>query len=140
MSNRHTQLRHQSRDGDRFQVTAHETDSSILPLRQLRELQEFRPDLVDWVVRQTEDEADARRARQRRVDTFVFVERVSGIFLGALIAALGLGISAYLGMHGAQKVATTLGGGTLVAIVALIIRGTSKRQDATETAERQSKE
>jgi hypothetical protein len=121
MSNRRTEIQHHSKDGDRFQVTAHETDSPILPVPQLRELAEFRPDLVDWVIKRSEIEGDERRKRQKRVDRYIFVERIGALVCGALVALVGLGVAGYVALQGHDKVAGILGGGTLVTIVSVII-------------------
>jgi hypothetical protein len=123
MSNRRTELQAKSRDGDQLQLTSQDTDSPVLPVAQLKALSEFRPDLVDWVVSRTEVEATARHARTRRVDTFIFVERIGGLFGGVLIAALGIGVAGYLALNGAEPAAMVIGGGTLVSIVTVIIRG-----------------
>lgn len=127
-----TQVQAQSRDGDSVQLTAHETDSPILPVVQLQQLHGFRPDLVDWVKEQTENEAKYRRARQTRVDVFVLVERMGGLIAGASIAALGLGIAAYLALNGQPWVAGTLGGGTLVSIVAVLVTGKQTKPQSTQ--------
>ena len=98
MSNRRTELRHHSRDGQSLQLTSQDSDSPILPVSQLRLLHEFRPDLVDWVVKRTEEESIFRRSRQNRIDGFVFVERIGGM----------------------------VGGGTLVSILGIIVSGRNK--------------
>ena len=118
-----TQVQAQSKDGDSLQLTAHETDSPILPVGQLQQLHDFRPDLVDWVKDQTESEAVYRRTRQSRIDLFVLIERMGGLVSGALIALFGLAISAYLALNGQPWVAATLGGGTLVGIVTVLVTG-----------------
>ncbi len=79
--------------------------------------------MVDWVIKRTEDEASGRRKREKRVDQFIFVERIGGLVGGIVISALGLSIAAYLALNGAQKVAGIIGGGTLVSIVSIIVTG-----------------
>lgn len=132
MSNRRTEIQAHSRDGDRFQVTSQDTDSPILPVAQLKALHEFRPDLIDWVVKRTEEEASNRRSRQTRVDQYVFIERIGGLVGGFAIALVGLLISAYLAMHGQPEVAAVVGGGTLVSIVSIIVTGRKKSVPASE--------
>lgn len=97
---RQTHVQAQSRNGDNFRLTAHETDSPVLPVVQLQQLHGFRPDLVDWVKDQTEAEAESRRVRANRIDTFVLIERMGGLVCGALIALAGLGIAAYVALNG----------------------------------------
>ena len=120
---RQTQVRARSPNGDNFDLTAHESDSPILPVVQLQQLHSFRPDLVDWVKQQTEDEANSRRARELRVDRYVLAERMGGLFFGGLISLAGLLIAAYVALHGQPWVAGILGGGTLVGIVTVLVTG-----------------
>ena len=51
---KHTQVKAQNQNGNSLQLTQHETDSPVLPVAQLEQLQAFRPDLIDWVRDQTE--------------------------------------------------------------------------------------
>lgn len=141
MSNRRTEIQHQSCDGEHFQVTAHETDSPILPVGQLEQLHRFRPDLVDWVLRRTEAEAEERRRRQRRIDRFIFIERVGGLIGGIVVALAGMSAAVYLVVHGAQAVAAVIGGGTLVSIVSIIITGRRRlsARDKSQFREKKSK-
>lgn len=128
---KHTQLQAKSPNGDQLQLTAHDTDSPVLPVAQLKALHEFRPDLVDWVTKQTEEEARFRRTRQTRVDGYIFAERILGQVTGALIAGLGLGIACYLAVNGHEGVAMAVGGGTLVSIVAVLVSGRKPSPKAT---------
>lgn len=127
---RHAQLQARSRNGDSLQLTAHESDSPVLPVPQLEQLHNFRPDLVDWVKTATEEEAAHRRARTNRVDTFILIERLSGLVFGAVIAVLGLLIAAYVGLHGQPALGMVLGGGTLVGIVTVLVTGRPSKRSA----------
>lgn len=89
----------------------------------MERLHQFRPDLINWVIQQTQSEADRRWKRQTRVDWFVLVERIGGLILGFLIAALGLGAAMYLAMNNHETTASVVGGGTLVGIVTALVRG-----------------
>jgi hypothetical protein len=139
MSNRRTEIEHQSREGDRFHVTSQDTDSPVLPVAQLKALSEFRPDLVDWVLNRTDEEARHRRERQKRIDVFIFVERVGGLAGGIVIAVLGLGLSAYLALHGAEATASIVGGGTLASIVYTIVTGRKKAHPPDTTPQENKK-
>lgn len=142
---KHTQLQARSPNGDQLQVTAHDTDSPVLPVAQLKALQEFRPDLIDWVLQQTEAEATFRRSRQTRVDRYVFTERILGQVAGTLIAAFGLGIACYLAVTGHENAAIAVGGGTLVSIVTVLVSGRkpspkpSANADTAQVAGKKSK-
>lgn len=120
---KHTQVKAQNQNGNSLQLTQHETDSPVLPVAQLEQLHAFRPDLVDWVKDQTEQEAVHRRKRVTRVDTFILIERLSGLIAGSLISCFGLLTAAYLALHDQAVVAGVLGGGTLVGLVTVLVQG-----------------
>ena len=69
---------------------SHETDSPVIPVVQLEQLHQFRPDKVDWIFQQTQIEAEFRRSEIKRVNKFSFV----GVILGQIFAFL-LGMAAY---------------------------------------------
>jgi hypothetical protein len=88
-----THVKAEDTQGSQLQLVQHDTDSPILPVTQLEKLHAFRPDLVDWVCKQTEEEAQSRRQRTRRVDRYVLTERIFGLVAGTLIALVGMGAS-----------------------------------------------
>ena len=65
----------------------HESDSPIVPIAQIERLHAIRPDKVDWIFQQTEAESTARREQAKRINTYVFIERLVGVFCAFLIAA-----------------------------------------------------
>lgn len=77
------------RDGQ-FEVQQHETDSPIFPVAQLERLASFRPDMVDFVRDQTKIEADNRRSENHRVNTLVFIERMSGQLFAFAMGICGI--------------------------------------------------
>lgn len=99
MANRSTTARANRRTGD-LTVQQHETDCPILPVPQLESLHRFRPDAVDWVIRQTEIEAEHRRRETRRINTYVFVERLAGQVFAFLIGLAGVMGGAYVAVMG----------------------------------------
>jgi hypothetical protein len=120
---KHTHVKAQNQNGNSLQLTQHETDSPVLPVAQLEQLHAFRPDLVDWVKDQTEQEAISRRERRNRVDMFILIERLSGLVAGLLISCVGIGAAVYLALSGQPAVASVIGGGTLVGLVAVLVQG-----------------
>jgi hypothetical protein len=118
-----THVNAQNGKGQSVQLLHHETDSPILPVPQLEQLHAFRPDLVDWVKDQTQLEAESRRARTSRLDTLIFIERIAGVMAGTAIAALGLGCATYLAINNQPWAASIIGGGTLAAIVSVLVTG-----------------
>ena len=71
-----------------------ETDSPVLAVDQLEKLHTFKPGAVDWVIKETEKEADYRRTESRCIRRFVFIERFAGQVFGLIIGlpALSLGL------------------------------------------------
>lgn len=120
-----------------MQVTHHESDSPILPVQQLEKLSEFRPDLIDWVVDQTQREAEFRRETTARRDTFIFIERIGGLIAAAVLSIAFLGASLYLGMNGQPWLAGVIGGTTLVGIVTVLVTG--RKPDSKPAAKPQGK-
>jgi hypothetical protein len=47
----HTQAKVKHRDGHQLSIQQHDSDSPIIPVPQLEQLQKFKPEAVDWVIR-----------------------------------------------------------------------------------------
>lgn len=62
---------------------------------------EIRPDRVDWVFDQTEAEAQSRRGERRRVNTFIFYERMAASIIALIVGLSGIvgGLHAAMGGH-----------------------------------------
>lgn len=95
MANRSTTASVRRRDGE-LTVSQHETDSPIIPVAQLERLHQFKPEAVDWVISQTQIEAEHRRAEDHRVNTFIFFERTVGQVFAFLIGISGVVGGAYV--------------------------------------------
>jgi hypothetical protein len=107
-------------------VSHHETDAPLLPMVQIERLKEILPDKVDWVFEQAKAEGDFRRSETSRVNWFKFIDRMAGIVSGFLIGVIGLGVAAYLSMHGHDTVAGIIGGTTVVGLVSVFVIGQIK--------------
>lgn len=68
----HTQVSAVSSEGDQIHVNQTTTDSPILPAENIRALAEIDPRFVDFVLTQTEKEANFRRGETIRTNGFVF--------------------------------------------------------------------
>ena len=108
MANRSLKAEAKNGKGDHVTIHSQDTDSPVLPIPQLERLHEFRPDLVDFVIEQTKQEATHRRVREKRIDIFVLIERVLGQLLALLLAGLGIGGGTYAGMHGLEALSITI--------------------------------
>lgn len=134
----HTQLQHESKDGNRFQFVSHRSDSPFLPVGQLKELHDFRPELVDFVIDQTRTEAAHRRTRQTRVDLYILVERLAGLVAGGIICAAALAAIVYLAMNNHETTATALTAGltALAGVFVFYRRSHSPEQQPQQAAPR----
>lgn len=108
MANRSLKAEAKNGKGDHVTIHSQDTDSPVLPIPQLERLHEFRPDLVDFVIEQTKQEATHRRVREKRIDIFVLIERVLGQLLALLLAGLGIGGGIYAGMHGLEALSIAI--------------------------------
>jgi len=117
----HTNLQASNKDGHLVSVQHTSTDSPILPAENLRQLQAIDPALVPWVLKQTELESAHRRKQDTRINWFIFIERLSGVLMGGLVAIFGLAVGGYLILQGHDWAGTTLCGVGLATIVSIIV-------------------
>ena len=120
MGNNHTTLSAKSKDHE-LTVSQTTTDAPILPVAQLERLQQIAPDRVPWIFEETQKEAEFRRAENRRINTFIFIERVIGQLFGLLIGVGGLFAAVYAATHGAEAAGSIIGGATLVGLVSAFL-------------------
>lgn len=132
MGNRALRAQATSKNGDQVTVHSQETDSPVLPVPQLAELHAFRPDLVDFVIEQTRQEAEHRRKQEGRVNWFVFAERIVGQLSAIAVAVLGVGGGIYAGLHDQAWLGGTIATVTIGTLaVAFIARNAPKSPQAS---------
>ncbi|MDR0932149.1 MAG: hypothetical protein LBM70_03910 [Victivallales bacterium] len=93
-----------------------EIDTPVLPIEQMKTLHDFRPDVVDWILKQTEDEANFRRTRNVKNDHNIHRERLIGQVFGLVIGLSGViggACVAIYGHPGAGGTIATVSIGTL---------------------------
>jgi len=125
MSNKSTTARVTRRDSE-LTVAQHETDSPILPVAQLEHLNKFKPDAVDWVIHQTQVEAEHRRFEERRVNTFLFIERVLGQIFALLIGFSGISGGAYVALQGQPWAGGTIASLAVTGLAVVFLTGRTK--------------
>ena len=125
----HTQVKAVSNQGDQFQLQHTSTDSPILPVESMRELMAINPKLVDFVVEETRKEAAYRRSEQKKVDWFIFIERIAAIGAPVLVAIVGLVLSAAVIYYGHDWAGVAIGGASLGTIVTIIAKAGNKQPD-----------
>ena len=80
-----------------------EIDTPILPIDHIEKLYKIRPDIIDWLLKETEIEAKHRRQRNNSLDCKVFIERILGQTFGFLIGILGIAAGAIVAIKGFSK-------------------------------------
>lgn len=109
-------------------VQDNHSDAPLLPIASLERLHQFRPDRVDWVFEQTEMESQGRRNEQRRINTFVFIERIGGIAASLAMGLAGIAGGVYLGLSGHDWLGGVLVTATIGTLaVAFLRRGDPKK-------------
>lgn len=105
----------------------HETDSPIIPVPHLERLHAFKPEAVDWVITQTQIEAEHRRREHKRVNTFLFIERTIGQIFALLIGIAGIGGGSYVALHGEPGAGGTIAGLAITGLAAVFLVGRGKK-------------
>lgn len=108
MASKNTQLKARGAKGDELYVSHNQTDSPIIDVASLEKLHTFRPDIVDFVIKETETEAKYRRRYENKVSWFIFIERMGGILLAAIVCAGGIFGSVYAANQGHENLAITI--------------------------------
>jgi len=126
MANKSTTARVSSREGN-LTVQQHETDSPIIPIAHLERLQAFKPEAVDWIINQTQVEAEYRRSEGKRVNTFVFIERITGQVFALLIGVAGIGVGGYVALHGQPVAGGTIASLAITGLAVVFLTGRSKK-------------
>jgi hypothetical protein len=111
--------------GKELTVHQHETDSPVIPMAQIEQLHQFRPDLVDWVFTQTQTEAEYRRSELKRVNKFVFIERVIGQIFALLIGLAGIVGGVYAAISGQAWAGGTIASLAITGLAVVCLTGRS---------------
>lgn len=122
MASKNTQVRTRNDRGEELHLSQSQTDSPILDVHSIERLQQFRPDIVDFIIRQTKEEADFRRKETKRVNTFAFVERLGGILVSILICLFGIFGSIYAFTQGSENLAMTIAGVSIGTLAVAYLR------------------
>lgn len=131
MANGHTNLQATDAEGRKLSLQHTSTDSPILPAANLRELHQIDPSLVAWVVKETEIEATHRRTETTTVNRYIFVERISGVIAGTLVAVFGFAAATYLVLQNHDWAGVAIGGTTLATIVSVLVSHNRKSKSDT---------
>jgi uncharacterized membrane protein len=126
MANKQRNASVKTRSGNELTVQENETDSPIIPVQHLEKLHSFRPDLVDWVVNQTEKEAEHRRSHGKRIDFYIYTERLLGQIFGFSIGLAGIGGGAYVAIQGQPWAGVSIATAAITGLATAFIVGRNK--------------
>lgn len=128
MANKHTSAKVSNhKDGaSELSLQQHETDCPILPVPQLEQLHQFKPDAVDWVISQTQIEAEHRRAENLKVNWYTFIERIMGQVFAFLIGMAGVIGGSIVAMQGQPTAGGIIATAALAGLAGVFI--SSKQQ------------
>ncbi|MDD5036705.1 MAG: hypothetical protein PHE55_18360 [Methylococcaceae bacterium] len=119
---KHTTANLRERDKE-LTLQQHDTDSPLIPVAQIERLHQFRPDLVDWIVKQTQIEAEHRRSEDKRINTFVFVERLIGQIFALLIGLAGIVGGVYAAVNGQAWAGGTIASLAITGLAVVFLTG-----------------
>lgn len=128
MTNRSTTAKATNRLGSSLTVQQHETDSPIIPVAQLERLHQFKPEAVDWVITQTQIEAEHRRKESKRINTLVFIERLLGQIFALLIGLSGIGAGGYVALKGEPWAGGTIASFAITGLAVVFLTGRTPQQ------------
>ena len=77
---------------------------------------------MDFVVQQTAVESEHRRKQEAKINRYVFMERMAGHLTAILLASLGIGGAAYLGLNGQPWLGGVIATSTIGTLAVSIYR------------------
>lgn len=106
MANNNTKIRASSHRGNEIQLSHIQTDSPLLDIDALIKAREAgQGDIVDFILQETQKEADFRRAEIKKTNKFTFIERMIGMLLAFSVGIGGIFGSLYIANSGHSKLA-----------------------------------
>ena len=109
-------------DGESLDLQQTEIDAPALPIEQMEKAEKFRPEINTWLMEQTAREAEDRRKRQHRIDTFVFIERLTGQIFGLVIGVVGVGGGAWVALSGEPWAGGSIAGVSIGTLAVAFLR------------------
>jgi hypothetical protein len=103
-------------------------DSPILPVEQLEALRKIKPDAVDWVIAQTQAEAEHRRMEMVRVNNLIFVEHLFAQVSALIIGVAGVWGGVWLAQNGQPWVGFAIAAVVMAALAVVQLGARAKRQ------------
>lgn len=128
MANKHTSAKvNSNKEGHQLSIQQQETDCPILPVPQLEQLQKFKPEAVDWVIKQTQIEAEHRRSETIKINYYTFIERIVGQLCAFLIGIAGVVGGSYVAISGQPEAGGVIATAALTGLAVVFLTGRAKR-------------
>lgn len=103
-------------------------DSPILPVDQLEALHKIKPGAVDWIIEQTQAEAEHRRTEAERVNNLIFVEHLFAQASALVIGVAGIWGGVWLAQNGQPWVGFAITAAVMAALAIMQLSARTKRQ------------
>lgn len=128
MANRHTNAKvTRQKDGNsELTLSEHETDSPIIPVAQLERLHVFKPEAVDWVISQTQIEAEHRRKETSRINGFIFTEHLIGQVFALVIGVVGIIGGSWVAVSGQPVAGGIIATAAITGLAVVFLTGKKK--------------
>lgn len=97
-----------------------------MPVPQLEQLHKFKPEAVDWVIQQTQIEAEHRRSETIKINKYTFVERILGQIFAFIIGVVGVGGGSYVAVNGQPEAGGVIATAALTGLAVVFLTGRSK--------------
>jgi len=107
---------------------ASSADSPILPVDQLDALRKIKPDAVEWVIQQTQIEAEHRRAETTRVNDLIFVEHLLAQISALIIGVAGIWGGSWVAVNGQPLIGFAIAAVVVTALAVVQLTARKKRQ------------
>lgn len=123
MANKSTSLNARNKSGSELSYQLHETDSPILPVAQLERLAKFKPEAVQWIIEQTQIEAEHRRKEQSKINFYTFMSVFFGQIFGFCIGLAGIVFGSIVAIYGQPFAGAAIASVAIGSLAVVFITG-----------------
>jgi hypothetical protein len=109
-------------------LSEHETDSPILPIAHIERLHIIKPSAVDWMISQTQIEAEHRREETTRINKYIFVEHLLGQVFALIIGVGGIIAGSLVASSGQPWAGGTIATASISGLAVVFLTGRKKPQ------------
>ena len=92
-------------------------------MAQLERLHKFKPDAVQWMIEQTQVEAEHRRAENSRLNRYLFINQILGQIFGFLIGLSGVIGGSMVAIYGQPTAGATIATVAIGTLAVVFVTG-----------------